>query len=305
MTVVVVGDATLDISVASPSTAVSGGDVPASIVLGPGGQGANVAVRLARRGVSVRLAAPIADDFAGTLLTGLLRDEGIDLCALPAERSALVVALLAPDGERSMLSDRRPIDTASAAAAMIGAAWVHLSGYALADDRGGDELADLVADRGPATRASVAGGSFAVDPELAARIRRRIGRARLDLLVLDRAEAETLQRTATVGALDAARALHELAAITLVTDGANGSGLVCGGVTHLEPAPVDEVPIVDATGAGDAFAAALIAELSGVELPPDAATLRAAVAVASKVGARVARTHGAQGRVLGESSGSS
>ena len=51
----VVGDCLLDVTVASSGPIVRGGDEPARIELGPGGQAANVAVRLARGGASVRL----------------------------------------------------------------------------------------------------------------------------------------------------------------------------------------------------------------------------------------------------------
>ena len=50
--VVVIGDATLDVTVAPAEPMRHGGDVAAAIRLAPGGQGANVAVRLARRAVT-------------------------------------------------------------------------------------------------------------------------------------------------------------------------------------------------------------------------------------------------------------
>ena len=67
---VVIGDLSLDIVVAQSGPAREGSDVPATIRIGPGGQGANVAVRLARQGASARLVAPCADDPAGRLLDG-------------------------------------------------------------------------------------------------------------------------------------------------------------------------------------------------------------------------------------------
>ena len=64
----VVGDALLDVSVRHRAALELGGDVPAEVLIGPGGQGANVAVRLARLGVEVTLVAALGPDRAGEML---------------------------------------------------------------------------------------------------------------------------------------------------------------------------------------------------------------------------------------------
>ncbi len=58
--------------------------------------------------------------------------------------------------------------------------------------------------------------------------------------------------------------------------------------------------MVDATGAGDAYVAALIARLSTGGWPPDLATLRDAMERGSRDGGMVARVLGAQGRIAAE-----
>ena len=112
MSVAVVGDTTLDVTVRPDAPPRPGGDVPASITIAPGGQGANVAVRLARAGVAVRLATGIADDAAGRLLLAALDSEGVVLARMSAASSSTVVALLDEAGERAMLSDRVTLDPA-------------------------------------------------------------------------------------------------------------------------------------------------------------------------------------------------
>ncbi len=61
--------------------------------------------------------------------------------------------------------------------------------------------------------------------------------------------------------------------------------------------------MVDATGAGDAYAAALIAALLEMGWPPDVAALRAAMEAGSRAGGLVSRVLGAQGRIPGETGG--
>ncbi|MDQ6681936.1 MAG: carbohydrate kinase family protein, partial [Chloroflexota bacterium] len=77
--VTVIGDALLDVLVRPSSAPSVGTDSPAQISVGPGGQGANVAVGLARRGLPVRLVAATGTDAGGRLLRDLLSAEGVDL----------------------------------------------------------------------------------------------------------------------------------------------------------------------------------------------------------------------------------
>jgi sugar/nucleoside kinase (ribokinase family) len=59
-------------------------------------------------------------------------------------------------------------------------------------------------------------------------------------------------------------------------------------------------PMLDATGSGDGYAAAVLDELSGGPWPPGAERLRAAMEAGSRLGSAASRVLGAQGRVAGE-----
>ena len=50
------------------------------VVLGPGGNGVNTAMALARLGVRVALAAPVGEDRLGEILRQSVRAEGVDDC---------------------------------------------------------------------------------------------------------------------------------------------------------------------------------------------------------------------------------
>jgi sugar/nucleoside kinase (ribokinase family) len=297
---VVIGDATLDIAVAPARPPRTGGDVPAVIHLGPGGQGANVAVRLARRGAEVGLVASIGRDAAGRLITEALEADGVEIMASAAPRSATVVALLEPGGERSMLSDRQALSPDPVGPALAGASWIHVSAYALLGLQEGDALAARLAGRAGTARLSVAGGSIAPDPVVVAGFRARLASTRPDLLVANADEAASLLGAAPATAGEAARRLAGLAPLVVVTAAGQGS-VAINGETLVEVRAADlDGPALDATGSGDAYLAALIGELADGPWPPAAADLREAMERGSLAGARAARVIGAQTRIDGE-----
>lgn len=302
MRVIVVGDCTLDVMVRPAGTIRAGSDIPAEVVVGPGGQGANVAVRLARQGVSVRLVSALADDGAGRLLAAALGQEGVELVRLPASRSGTVVVLLDAGGERAMLSERVSLDPSALGAALEDGDWLHASGYALADTLSGAALADALATRHARSRVSVAGGSFPSDASVVARVLARLESLSPDLLILNRDEAAALLEgiitSLTVAASDLAACLPGTLAI--VTGGPQGSAAAGHGMAAAVSPEAPIADMIDSTGAGDAYTAGIIAALADVEWPPDAAALRAAMQRAGRLGAQASRVLGAQGHIPGE-----
>ena len=297
---VVVGDLSLDI-VAQSGPRREGSDEPANIRIGPGGQGANVAVRLARQGAAARLVAACADDPAGRLLREALEADRVTLAGLPTRRSTVVLAMLDDQGERTMLSDRQTLDPAAAIGAIEGAGWLHCSGYPLLDDRTGDELATMLGTRARSVRLSVAGGSVPPDPARVSRLRVRLAAARPDLVLLSGDEAGSMLGRPSPLALAAAVDLQELAPVVIVTAGANGSAAAAGEL-RVEIAAHDlPGPMLDATGSGDAYVAGLLVELAdGAQWPPAEPDLRRAMSTGTRLGALTARAVGAQARIDGE-----
>lgn len=300
-TFAVVGDLSLDIVVAQSGPQREGSDVPATIRIGPGGQGANVAVRLARQGAEAALVSPLADDAGGRLLREALEAEELALRPLPATRSTVVLALLDETGDRTMISDRQTLDAEAVAPAIAEAGWVHCSGYPLLDDRTGDRLAEILGARRAGTRLSVAGGSVPPEPARVARLRLRLTAARPDLLLVSGDEAESMLTMRAASGLAAAHALRDLAPVIVVTSGADGSAAVAGEMELELPAVELPGPMLDSTGAGDAFLAAMLVELAGARSwPPSGTLLRTAMQRGSLLGSQVARVLGAQGRAPAE-----
>jgi ribokinase len=276
---VVIGDALLDVVISPSGPMRPGADIPATVRVGAGGQGANLAVRLARRGIATDLACGLGSDAAGELVRRAIEADGVGLRAVPVPATGVVAILLDDDGERSMLSQRAPFGAGLAPETLPDAAWTIVSGYLLLE-AGAEALARALATR-PGRRA-VVGCTVpegAVADWLAA-----ADALRPDLAIVNRDEAGVL------GTLRTALA---------VTDAAGASAAV--GSTSVtvqsEPGPA----AIDTTGAGDAFAAGLVAALAEAAWPPGGDVLKAALGSSLQLAAAVARTPGAQTRVAGES----
>ena len=288
--VVVVGDVATDVVVVLAGEPAPGSDRPASIRSRGGGAGANVAVHLAGLGVPVTLAGCVGDDAAAAGLRAELAAAGVrlELRTVPGAATGTVVSLVEPGGQRSMLADRGAnlaLEPADVPAPSPGG-HLHLSGYTLLDP--GPRAAGLAA----LSAAVDAGCTVSADPASTGPLR-RYG---VDRWLADTACATVLLPNAEEARLltgcgdveDAARALagrHPIVAVTLGADGALWAA--DDALVHRPAHPAD---VVDTTGAGDAFAAGLLAAwLADPHGDPGAALdagLALAAAVVRRPGAR-------------------
>ena len=274
---VVIGDALLDVRIVPSATAAPGGDVPADVAVARGGQGANVAVRLARRGVDVVLVTALAEDAAGTLVRAGLADEGVQLHVVPATMTGTVAVLVGPDGERTMYSQR--VAFSERVSQSPPADWTVVSGYLFLEP-GSLRLAERTAGARDG-RVVVLGCD--VPPDARARWRDAVAAARPDLVLLNADEA--------------AWAGDGLAGVTVVTDNSGAWARLFD--DEIRVAAASHGAVRDTTGAGDAFAAALVASLERT-WPPSAAALRRAMESGIALAAEVAGSSGAQGGVPSE-----
>lgn len=282
--VVVVGDALLDVLVAPTEPMRLGADVPAAVRVSPGGQGANLAIRLARRGVAVELVCALGDDAAGRLLRETLAADGVGVRTLVAGATGTVIVLVDAAGERTMLSQRIALvdqlaDVADAGS--VAADWLVVSGYLLLEPSAADVVAHL---RAWAPRRMLVGCAVP-DDSLAAwqEAARALGP---EVIVLNRDEAHRAPG---------------LPADRLVITEPHGATAVIGDARARAGTPVGP-SATDTTGAGDAFTAAFLAELMDT-WPPGEGALQRALEAGGSAGAASTRVVGAQGRIPGERSG--
>ena len=273
-----IGDLVLDITIVPAGPLRIDDDNPASITFGGGGQSANFCAWAANMGEPARLITRLGIDNGGRLLVSELETLGVDVRAVWAgERTGAIAILVGVNGERTMATQRgasvglRPDDLVEEW--FEGVRLIHVPAYSLFED----PLAQ--AARAAVEHVRRGGGILAVDLSSVAGIQ-EYGPARMahqlkdlapDLLFATQAEAEALGVR-----------LERLAALPVVKLGASG----CRVNGEFIPAPAaDEV---DATGAGDAFAAAFCsAHLRGMS-PIEAAkhAVNVAAYAVTLVGAR-------------------
>jgi ribokinase len=287
MSVVVVGDAVTDIHAVHSGPIEVGSDTPASIRVSGGGSGANTAAWLATTGTAVRLVAVVGRDAAGDDLVAELTAGGVECVHVRRSGDAPTgsVIVLTHAGERSFITDRGanlllvPSDVDSSL--RPGVRHLHLSGYALLD------ASSRAAGRHALAAARSHGCTTSVDVASTAPLR-RVGPSTVlewvrgtDILFANLDEARVLADAPSPAEI--ARALSAYAGTAVVKLGADGAVWASG--AEVFAAPAVPTSVVDPTGAGDAFAAGVLASWLGGSAPADClaagATLgAAAVAVA-------------------------
>ncbi len=281
----VVGDIVTDILAVHTGPLAVDSDTRADIWLTGGGSAANTAAWLASAGATVDLLGVVGRDIAGSDRLAELASAGVG-CGLIRRTSASAtgsVIVLAHGQDRTMLCDRganhelQPSDVDRAFAALPDLTHVHLSGYTLLDD----------SSRSAGLRALAVASSrrlsTSVDAASAAPLRRVGGQTFLgwvrgvDILFANLDEAEVLIGS-TVDSLPDVAVLARTVGAAAVKLGPRGAVWVTGDT--VVPVPASPATVVDTTGAGDAFAAGLLAARLG------GADITTALSAAVRLGAR-------------------
>jgi len=260
MRVVCLGDLLLDVVVRLDEPLTPGADAVAVTRAGAGGQAANVAAWAADLGADARFVCKRADDAAGRLVDEEIRARGVELVGpVVGGRDGVVVSIVAPDGERTMASDRGTatlLEPGDLDPGWFACDCLHISGYAL--------LASPI-DAAALRAAELArrhGARISVDLSAWTRIRAfgaKAFRERVESLAPDVVFANEPEWEIVGGA-------YALARTAVLKRGARGIKVVGEQEAELPPVPGD---VVDATGAGDALAAGFL--VGGPQLALEAA----------------------------------
>jgi fructokinase len=232
-----------------------------------GGAVANVAVGLARLGVASAFLGKVGDDAFGLFLERTLREAGVDTRGMvfdPDHRTALAFVSLDRNGERKFMFYRNPsADMLHRAeevpdSLLVGTKAFHFGSITLIQEPSRTATLDALA------RSKEQGAIISYDPNLREPLWPSLEEARagilaalphVDIVKVSEEEAEFLFGPGS-SAQQAARLHAQGALLVAITRGARGSFLSTLD-RQAEAAPY-KVEVVDTTGAGDAFLAALL-----------------------------------------------
>ena len=256
--IVVLGDVMVDVVTRISAPLAAGSDAPAVIRFHGGGSAANTAAWLAQAGAEPVLVGRVGDDERGRAARHELRAAGVHarLALDPELPTGTCVVLVRPDGERTMAPDAGANDGLADAdlsdELLVSADHLHVAGYAL-----------LRPGSRPAARAAISravghGMTVSVDPSSAALLSPEFldhaDGARLLLPNADEAQMLSGERDPEQAAKTLAGRFGEV----VVTLGAKGA-LWTDGRASVRADAIRVEAALDSTGAGDAFAAGLLA----------------------------------------------
>ncbi len=281
-TIAVVGSIITDLAVLTPRLPARGENILARrLHIGPGGKGANAAVAAARLGAHSVLVGRVGDDSFGREELAALRAEGVDTNAVgvdPETQTGAAIIMVDDEGENTILviigaNDRL---TAEHVEAGLAPHWGRLDAL----------LVNFEVPPTAVAAAINAAHAHGVPAIVDAGPPRQFGPevwGRATVISPNALEAATLVGHPVEDAAEAEAAARELLAsgpqAVVLKRGAAGALLVTReGTRHV---PSFRVKVVDTTGAGDAFSAALVVALAeGKPLPEAVRFANAAGALA-------------------------
>lgn len=263
--VVVLGGANTDYLVRGPRLPAPGETLEGVEFLeAPGGKGANQAVAAARLGARVAFVSRLGNDVRGEVLIRHLHSEGVDTQFVTRDdASPTGVALIMVDeaGQKQIFAAPGAIKRLDIECVRAAAPALQSTGAVLAQFE-----APPVCVAETFRMARAAGAQTVLDPAPAVECAPELF-ALVDVIRPNAAEAAMLTgmpvRDRNTARAAAARLLQMGAGAAIVPSGGEGILVLSTNVEHYVPRL--EVASVDATGAGDAFVAALAARLAAGE----------------------------------------
>lgn len=260
------------------------------IVFATGGNASNVAVTFARQGLHSGYMWTLGYDPASETVLHDLDAEGVDTSHVVRDekyRAGYSNILIATDGERTILNNRGVSTDASARDlnldAIADADWIYPTSLA----HGGIDLLRVIVDKAEESGTKVMLNP--AGPELADPKKLKTLLSSVDVLCVNKEEMQMLVKGETVEEL-VRHALHYVP-VAIVSDGPNG---VCAsdGKTIVTAGMYEDVPVMDRTGAGDAFASGFLSQWAAGK------SLREAIVFGSANSTSVVTQFGAKDGIL-------
>lgn len=259
------------------------------VTFSTGGGATNAAVTFARQGLHAQFIGRVSDDIAGRSVLDDLHKEGVDTALVihgDQSHTGYSTLLLAPTGERTILTYRgssHEFKVGDFRLEHVEADWLYLSSMAGALD----VLEHLVA------WAKTKGVKVAINPgkdELNQADRLKELLKQCDVLALNKEEIQHLVEGDNDEAL--VRHCSDMVPTVVMTDGPKGV-TATNRQQVIAAGMYKDVPVVDRTGAGDAFVSGLVAKLAQGTALADAIIFASAnsTSVVATIGAKAGILH--------------
>lgn len=257
------------------------------VTFSTGGNATNVAVTLARQGVETSYMWGLGHDPASQSILYDLDQEGIDTSEViqdEAYQAGYSVIMIATNGERTILNNRGKAFGRSGRNnfnldAIKGHDWIYPTSLGHAGIKLLADIIDTAEKNGVKVMLNPAG------PELQER-EKLVGLLdSVDVLITNKEEMQQLVSGETIEEL-ALHALH-YSPVVIVSDGPNGV-VATDGKTLVRAGMYEDVPVIDRTGAGDAFASGFLSQWSQGKSLKDSIIFASAnsTSVVTKIGAK-------------------
>ena len=257
------------------------------VTFSTGGNATNVAVTFARQGIESAYLWGLGEDPASNAILHELDQEGVDtrnVLQQPEYQSGYSVIMIATNGERTILNHRgkafgRTGRHGFDLEAIQGFDWIYPT--SLGD--GGLKLLREIVDT--AEKHNVKVMLNPAGPELAEPEKLQNILESVDVLCVNKEEMSMIVHGKTLEEL----ALHALqyVPVAIVSDGPNGV-VATDGKTIVRAGMYEDVPVIDRTGAGDAFASGFLSQWSQGKSLKDSIVFASAnsTSVVTKIGAK-------------------
>ncbi len=259
------------------------------VIFSTGGNVTNAAVTFARQGLHSKYAWILGNDVASRAIIDELDGENIDTSSIiqkDSYRASYSTILLAPGGERTILnyhgsvlaSDGHPLDLNI----ISQADWLYLS--ALGDIALLEKIISLAAAAGTKVMLNPAGSELKEVSKLKALL------GDVEVLAVNKEEAKQIVAGTTLEEL--VRHASNYCPVVIVSDGPGGV-VATDSTTVVRAGMYEDVPVVDRTGAGDAFGSGFLSQWATGRSIEESIIFASAnsTSVVTKIGAKAGILH--------------
>jgi len=231
------------------------------IVFTTGGSGANTAVTFARQGLKTACISIVGNDLNANIILDELKEEGVDTSFFQKhtdDMSAYSVILVHDDGERTILSykgEAQHFEASKISFDQMEASWLMLGSLG-----GHYDLSEKAVAWASAHEVKIASNPGSKELELGLKKLKPLLK-QCAIVSMNQEEAARLLEIDIKNEDEIFKAMDEIVSgIFVMTKGHDGVAVSDG--QHIYRAGVPDSPIVERTGAGDAFISAFVAEYS-------------------------------------------